>query len=518
MPVSAARLTASAIRAPNACGALMVLVLMAAAATLVANSGWSATYFVRPDGGNVRQCDGLADRARSAGRNCAWIHPFIALPPGGQPRLAGGDTLIIGAGDYRMGLGAPGSERCHPAYSWDCHMPPLPTGPDVDHPTRVLGAGHDSGCGAPPELWGSERAAMVINLQGTRHAELACLEITDRSGCIEFHCHGGGCKGPVDACRRDQPPFGDWAPVGIHAVDAHDIVLSNLDIHGLASRGVMAGGVSDWTIERVRINANGWAGWDGDIGEHSANRGRLHFRQVEIAYNGCLQTWPEGRITGCWAQGAGGYGDGLGTARTGGEWIFERVQIHHNTSDGLDLVYLDADARVRIDDSLFEGNAGNQIKVASSALITDSVIVGNCAWFVDQGNFAPPDHCRAAGDAIFLGLGTQIESALINNTITGEGNCLVSSAGDAGGRIVMRGNLFVGQPARGQSRQSCLFYSDQEDLDIEWRVNRVSGAWRANCGPGRACIDHPGIVNSAIDAFDPTPVVGAAESPRPDGR
>src|SRR5699024_3246473 len=147
------------------------------------------------------------------------LHVALPLPPGGEPRLAGGDTLVIGARDYRMGIGAPGSERCNPAYSWDCHMPPLPAG-TAEQPTRVLGAGHDAGCPEAPELWGSERAAMIINLEDTRHARLACLEITDRSGCIEFHCHGGGCEGTVAACQRDQPPFGDWASTGLFAQGA----------------------------------------------------------------------------------------------------------------------------------------------------------------------------------------------------------------------------------------------------------------------------------------------------------
>src|SRR5699024_7107648 len=161
-----------------------------------------------------------------------------------------------------------------------------------------------------------------------------CLEITDRSGCIEFHCHGGGCEGTVAACQRDQPPFGDWASTGLFAQGARDIILSDLHVHGLANQGVLAGGLSDWRLERVRIIANGWAGWDGDVGEHSANSGRLEFEDVEIAYNGCIQTWPQGKSTGCWAQANGGYGDGLGTAQSGGEWVFERARVHYNTSDG----------------------------------------------------------------------------------------------------------------------------------------------------------------------------------------
>src|SRR5699024_1300691 len=113
-------------------------------------------------------------------------------------------------------------------------------------------------------------------------------------------------------------------------------------------------------------------------------------------------------------------------------------------------------------------------------------------------------------DAVFLGLGADIDSALINNTITGEGNCLVSSAGSAGGRILMSNNLFVGQPAHGQPRQSCLFYSDQEDVDVEWSSNLVSRAYHSACTPGQRCLADPGITSTTIGAFDPTPT---ADSP-----
>ncbi len=72
-----------------------------------------AIYYVRPDGGDAGQCNGLADTPYSGsgvGQLCAWDHPFRALPPGGLPRMSGGDALVIAAGSYRMGLGAPGAD------------------------------------------------------------------------------------------------------------------------------------------------------------------------------------------------------------------------------------------------------------------------------------------------------------------------------------------------------------------------------------------------------------------------
>lgn len=489
------------------------LILVCALFGTATHPAWSTSYYVRPDGGDSRQCDGLSDLAHSGpggGRACAWIHPFIALPPGGEARISGGDTLFIGSGQYRMGLGAPGSDSCHPTYSWDCHMPALPAGPDAANPTRILGAGHDVGCPAPPTFWGTERADIILNLEHSSHAEIACLEITDRSSCIEFHCHGGGCAGEVLRCERDRPPFGDWASTGVFAADARDVRLADIYIHGLAGRAIRAGRIGNWRLERVRLLANGWAGWDGDIGDDSSNHGRLLFQDVEIAYNGCAEGWPESDISGCWAQGAGGYGDGLGTARTGGEWVFESARIHHNTSDGLDLAYLDETSRVTVSASLFEGNAGNQIKVAGSASISNSIVIGNCAQFLADGNFASGDHCRAGGDAIFLGLGPGVESNLINNSITGQGNCLVSSAGDAGGRLLFANNLFVGQRAHARDRASCHFHTDQHGVDVQWRSNLVAGVHRGVCASSNLCPRGVGIRRSDVDDFDPTPVPGSS--------
>jgi hypothetical protein len=160
----------------------------------------AGNFFVRSDGGDTSQCTGLADSPYpGSGTNqaCAWSHPFMALPPLGTPRIQGGDTLSIGSGSYRMGYGAPGAENCLQDWSWECVMPPIPSGPAPDQPTRILGQGHTDGCEQAPELWGAERAWMVVNLEGSSNVELACLDITDRGSCAEFHCNVSGHSRPL---------------------------------------------------------------------------------------------------------------------------------------------------------------------------------------------------------------------------------------------------------------------------------------------------------------------------------
>ena len=451
-------------------------------------------WYVRTDGGNASECNGEADRPYDGSgdnQSCAWSHPFIALPPGGPARIGGGDTLHIGPGSYRMGLDAPATENCVASYSWECHMALIPSGPTPDQPTRILGHGHDKGCTDAPELWGTERSWMVINLEGSDHVELACLEITDRGNCIEAHCHNGQCDGEVAACQRDQAPFGDWSPTGISARDSSHVLLRDLNIHGMANRGIYAGRLSNWTLERVIIRANGWAGWDGDIGPDSANSGTLVFRQVEIAFNGCAERWPDGEIFGCWAQGGGGYGDGLGTAETGGHWIFEDSRVSHNTSDGIDLLYLTDDGQVTINRSRVEGNAGNQIKVSRSSQISDSVVIGNCGFFADHANMHDSDHCRGLGDAIYLGLSSSSQTILSDNIITGQGNCLISTGGsDSHSDLTMTGNFLLGMPYwHDNQTRSCLFYADSRRGAVNWEDNVVEGVRHGYC-PGDSRCDH----------------------------
>jgi len=203
------------------------------------------TYYVRTDGGSAEQCDGRHDAAYAgSGRHkaCAWRHPFEALPPGGPARIAAGDTLLIASGAYMMGRGAAGTqnlEKCRADWPWDCHVAPLPSGAARDRPTRILGAGWDHGCANPPQLWGTERAANVLDLQGSSNVEIACLEITDHSSCIEFHA---GAR-QVEACERDKEPYGQWAGVGIAAADSSHVTISDVLVHGMAHDGFRVGRV-----------------------------------------------------------------------------------------------------------------------------------------------------------------------------------------------------------------------------------------------------------------------------------
>lgn len=428
-----------------------VLVLFIVSVPFTASGDFQITgtvYYVRPDGGSVEQCTGLADApypGSGVQQPCAWNHPFQALPPGGAPRINGGDTLIIAAGEYPMGYGAPGADNCEAESAFDCLMPPIPGGPSPEQPTRILGAGWDTGCAAPPELWGTGRPWFIINMTDSSSVEVNCLEITDHSACVEDHT--GGL-----ACERDNPPYGDWASYGLYAEDSANVHLANLNIHGLAAGGIHAGRLRDWTVENVRIAGNGTVGWDGDLWDDDgdANSGRLLFRHWLVEWNGCGETYPAGDPVGCWGQEAGGYGDGVGTGETGGDWIIEDSAFLHNTSDGLDLLYHTLGGSVTLNRVRAEGNAGNQIKIAGQSAITNSILVGSCAFFEDQPFTYWVDHCRALGSTLVFAYTGGEQISVVNSTIYGQGDGLLGAGPregfscDGSETLTARNSIFMG--------------------------------------------------------------------------
>jgi len=381
----------------------------------------SSTFYVRTDGGTSTQCSGLADAAYPGnGKNqaCAFNHPFWVLPPGRTPVMLGGDTLVISSGSYMMGAGAPNgipgnsgpADVCNHNWPQNCFIPPIPSGPDTGHPTKIYGKNWDTKLTPAPELWGTQGAYRIFDLTTSNNVEIRYLEITDHSSCLY------DSPNPVRKCNNSVYPLDQFAQNGIRATDSSNVLLKDINVHGLALHGIWAGRLTDWTIDGVIIRGNGnGAGWQGDVGEgaiglgtDSLNHGKITFKNCKIEYSGCGEQYPTTTVAdGCVGQDYGGNGDGIGTWITGGSWILDTVEISHNCEDGLDLLYhigpnASLGGTVTIINSRFEGNAGNQVKVSTNTTIDNSVIIGNCDYFYNNPlsesyGGATMNFCRAGG-------------------------------------------------------------------------------------------------------------------------
>lgn len=460
----------------------------------VPSTGSPATWYVRTDGGTNTQCNGKVNAAYpGSGTNqpCAVNHPFWVLPPGRTPIIQGGDTLIIGQGSYRIGMDAPNTvgqtSVCYSAWTYDCAMPAIPSGPDAAHPTRILGEGWDTKATAPPELFGVGRVWQVISLDNSSNVELRYLDITDHSSCIH------NSPDPAKRCNRSSAPFGDHGDLGIAASDSANVLIRDVNIHGMSIGGIKAGRLTDWTLEGVTIRGNGFVGWDGDIGHgangsgsDSSNSGTMLFRNTKIEYSGCGETYPGKQIYGCFSQGQGGYGDGLGTYATGGNWIFENSEFSHNTSDGLDLLYHSGDGAIIFRNSRAEGNAGNAIKTATNTSVENSILISNCDYFQNNPitETASPgfDNCRAGGTTwATAGWKPGRLNTITNSLVTGTSSILIEAGGatcDGTEKFVSRNNIFLGMEGWYNKTHSApgvtsdLFYK-----------NGIDGNGSGPCGP-----------------------------------
>lgn len=401
-------------------------------------------YYIRTDGGNFDQCTGLSNNpypGNGSQQDCAFSHLYEIFPPGDDARIQGGSEIHIASGSYRTGYtnDVYDNSTCAKGWPYACIMSPIPSGPSARQPTRILGEGWDQQCSNAPVLNGVEKNKRLLNLEGSSHIDIRCLELTDEQACSESHLHGISnpdswgyeiYQEKAQACRRDpngddESPLGNWAVGGIYAQDSENVILKDINIHGLSAYGIQAGRLTDWLMEDVRISANGKVGFDGDISGDDSNSGDIVMRRVEISWNGCIEQ-VDGSIGGCWGQDAGGYGDGIGTGATGGNWVIEDSVIANNTSDGVDLLYTE-NGNVTIARSIASGNAGNQFKLAGeNMLIENSIAISNCAHFKDQAYEAATNLCRAGGNAVGFSFFTDnSKAAIINSYITGNGDGLL---------------------------------------------------------------------------------------------
>lgn len=411
---------------------------------------FSDEHFVRLDGGTWDQCDGKTNIAYSDGviaRQCAVNHIFELLDPQTQDvRISGGDIITVmnntdgTPAEYTMGThGDYTGGKCFKDWAYSCAIPSLPAG-TLEKPTILRGQLENGACMTKPVLWGTKRAKTILTIDNAEHIQINCLTITDKSSCI------GAAQYPDPdgtlVCRRTQPYDLPFADTGIFIRDSSDIHITDVDIQGLY-KGILAARLHNITLNRVNLFANYGVGWDGDIeyldpdGSNlgNENTGSMIFKDTNINFNGCGLIYDPGsdqhnQPHACAKQDIGGYGDGMGTGKTGGDWIFDNVTVMHNSSDGIDLLYREFGGKIIIKNSHIEGNAGNQLKTAGNAEIVNNIIIGNCAWNSRQQKYMGEhgEICRAGGNTLsvhFTHADTQV--ILINNTVYSEGDVAIET-------------------------------------------------------------------------------------------
>lgn len=462
----------------------------------------ATTHYVRPNGGScaditssylqtddgggsvshTRQCTGLADAdypGSGVNQACACNNlQWLVHTNGGVDTadMAAGDTVIV-TGPIQVGCGLNGtncldwrvnindSSKCYSSSTDTCYMTPVPSGVDVGHKTKIYGAGWDTDCSSPAEIWGAGQVEKIINLIGSDNVDIRCIKMTDHSNCTTT-----APTGDV-SCAKTTSDLS--AQQGIEATDSSNVEFHDVSIYGMGHDGIWAGNLTNWNFGNLSINYTGWTGFDWDHGHDPGNtaaNGTFYWTGGGIKHAGCSDNYPTDAPKNCVGQNQGIAADGFGSYQIGGNFYFDGVDISHNQGDGLDMLYhREADCsggcEIHIRNSKFEGNAGNQLKLAggTSGKITveNSQIIANCNFFNDKSyqlysptqsgrsgticnhnavcnsneNYAPTGcsvdtggdcetstSCRSGGDGVALDWATGMNVKFYNDTLAGSDN------------------------------------------------------------------------------------------------
>lgn len=502
----------------------------AATAAKAAVSSEAHTWFIRPDGGDRKQCTGKVDaayRGKGSRQPCAFNHPYQLITNGEYGNkdslLEGGDTVIIRGGPYRMGYKGPNPNdywgNC-PGNPYACSMPPLPSG-TPEHPTRLLGENYQN-CNKKTQLFGGYALGAIISLAGSKNVDVECLELTDHAQCTRI---GGGYPAS-EGCRSDSP-LSDYASAGIVTdSETAGVVLKNLDIHGLTSRGIIGAIGGDVTADHVRIAFNGGGGWDFDDGRgtKSTPDAFVHAAYLTVEWNGCNEEYPITHaipVFSCFDQNSGGYGDGIGTPDTPLNFTCNHCTFRYNTQDGFDLLHVSG-SLITVVNSVSYGNMGQQWKMGAmrKVVFQNNLTVHNCRRMSASMPGAPEGYhrylslfCRAAGDGIALSVNDDGTYIFQNNSFAGYGATSydIECAGHCSkANIVFQNNLHIGYKDPAGGELPAIFYTQglprnpfiAKDHNIYYNMRSCPMGWTEHCGNPKV-VNMPGWSGEAsLDKID----------------
>ena len=490
-------------------------------------------WFIRPDGGNRNQCTGTADRpypGTGLQQTCGFRHPYYLFTNDTYGNrmwvVHGGDTILIRGGAYRMGYKGPNEKdywgSC-PGDPYGCSMPPLPSG-TAEQPTRLLGENYTA-CYEKTQLFGGYALGAIVNLSGTRHAVVQCLELTDHG-----QCSRGGDEADYGNRCRTEYPLSDFAGTAI-TTDAKtsDVLLKDLDIHGLTSRGILGPVGGTITADHVRIAFNGQSGWDFDDGRgtRSTPDGLVRASYLTVEWNGCNEEYPILHALparNCFDQDNGGYGDGVGTPDTPLNFTCDHCMFRYNTQDGLDLLHVSG-SLLSITNSTAYGNMGQQWKMGAmtEVLFRNNVTLNNCARMQQPIQGTPKGYnrglslfCRAGGEGFTMAIRKGGQYILQNNTMAGYGatsyeiNC---SGRCSSAKIIFQNNLTTGFRDPRTGDWPAIFYSSgptsipfhARDHNIYFHMRTCPWGWTEHCVDPRLAgsnLREDSDPSNTLDSFD----------------
>lgn len=483
---------------------------------VAAPAGLFKTWYVRPGGGTrysydnpTGQCDGQHDAdypGSGVNKPCAFSSWKWLWNTGRAMSwaISGGDTVILrqnpsGTGDNQswlqvhngvydagydsgyddFGLTKASYATCGGSGSSGCTNPPIPGG-SASNPTRLYGENW-AACEAPAaktQIYGTGNTGAVLNLANTSNVELRCLGISDRSACIT-----GGPKG-AHTCVAGTDSF---AKNGISVSSTTtNVKLIDVDIHGMAGNGWVGMPGDGIEMTRVRAAGNHTAGLNFDPGGSYVQGGGVVARQLLVEWNGCSEEYPVLDLQpyfDCADQSNAGYGDGVGTADTGGRWEIYDSRFRYNTQDGLDLLHVSLPgATFVVERSQSYGNMGQQFKLGMAdrtSFLNNSVggycmrLSGPFAGTPDGYNKYLSDFCRANGTAVVITQSSHTRYFIDGNDWVGNSNISLEtecadawggqSSGDCsstdGGGIYFRNNIMRGYiKGYGQNVRTSAFY------------------------------------------------------------
>lgn len=431
----------------------LFLLIFIVAATNVWDTGAISIRYVRVDGGNATQCDGLSDHAYPpvAGTACAMNSPEWLFPArSGSSTLRAaqaGDLVVIESGAYRVGcqnasncsdsnVNVIRDGFCSEFNTYDCYMNTVPNS------VQIVGC-TTSGCSTQaqrPELWGAGRVKQILKLTGTTGVTVKDLVLTDHATCGEYG--GPFTCGPADAAELS-------AQIGIDATSSTGATITDVNIHGLWHSAMEAGYIANLTINGDTAGASAFdfnssvgINFDTCNNDHTCGVTNGHFvkmlgnnpnQMFSISWNGCTEDYAHpGTPASCSSQSSGGYGDAFGTTSTSGNWTLNYVRITHNTSDGADLLYCEnAGCTVDIRNSHMGQNIGNQIKSSGNVTIYNTLIEGDCDFFAGKSySLSGIDTCRANGHPVAIAFQAGTTAKFYGNTLVnvkGDGAFLLSN-------------------------------------------------------------------------------------------